>query len=95
MFRCRKLNRWVSVQILYGHEMLSISIINPSRPVQITRRSNRLDKAGPSAARVWLAHVEDILEKYHAEYTFSFEVPDLFLLLTGQIQITKATNPCC
>ena len=71
-------------------------IINPSRPVQITARSNRLDKAGPSAARVWACATWRISWKSTTLNTPSrSRMPDLFLLLTGQIQITKATNPCC
>ena len=65
--------RWVSVQILYGHEMLSISIINPSRPVQITGGQIASTKPEPLLHGYGLRNVEDILEKYHAEYTFSFE----------------------
>lgn len=65
--------RWVSVQILYGHEMLSISIVNPSRPVQIIGGQIVTTKPDPLLHGFGLQNVEDILEKYHAEYTFSFD----------------------
>ena len=65
--------RWVSVQILYGHKMLSISIVNPSRPVQIIGGQIATTKPDPLLHGFGLRNVEDILEKYHAEYTFSFE----------------------
>ena len=65
--------RWVSVQIIYGHGMLSISIINPSRPVEIVGGQIATTKPDPLLHGFGLRNVEDILEKYHAEYTFSFE----------------------
>ena len=65
--------RWVSVQILYGHKMLSISIVNPSRPVQIIGGQIATTKPDPLLHGFGLRNVEDILARYHAEYTFSFE----------------------
>lgn len=65
--------RWVSVQILYGQGLLSISIINPSRPVQIAGKQIATTKPEPLLHGYGLSNVEDILDKYHAEYTFSFE----------------------
>lgn len=65
--------RWVSVQILYGQGLLSISIINPTRPVQITGGQIATTKSDPLLHGFGLSNVEDILDKYHAEYTFSFE----------------------
>lgn len=65
--------RWVSVQILYGQGLLSISIINPSLPVQITGGQIATTKPEPLLHGYGLRNVEDILDKYHAEYTFSFK----------------------
>ena len=65
--------RWVSVQILYGQGLLSISIINPSLPVQITGGQIATTKPEPLLHGYGLRNVEDSLDKYHAEYTFSFK----------------------
>lgn len=65
--------RWVSVQILYGQGLLSISIINPSLPVQIAGGQIATTKPEPLLHGYGLRNVEDILDKYHAEYTFSFK----------------------
>lgn len=65
--------RWVSVQLLYGQGLLSISIINPSRPVQIVGKQIATTKPEPLLHGYGLRNVEDILDKYHAEYTFSFK----------------------
>ena len=65
--------RWVSVQILYSHEILSISIITPSRPIQIIEGKIATTKLNPPLHGFGLRNVEDILEKYHAEYTLSCE----------------------
>ena len=65
--------RWVSVQLLYGQGLLSISIINPSLPVQITGGQIATTKPEPLLHGYGLRNVEDILDKYHAEYTFSFK----------------------
>lgn len=64
--------RWISVQILYGQGILSISVINPSRPVQIVGGQITTTKPEPLLHGYGLRNVEDILDKYHAEYTFSF-----------------------
>ena len=81
--------RWVSVQILYGHEMLSISIINPSRPVQITGGQIASTKPDLLLHGFWLAATWRISWKSTTLNTPSrSRMPDLFLLLTGQIQIT-------
>lgn len=65
--------RWVSVQILYGQGLLSISIINPSRPVQIVGGQIATTKPEPLLHGYGLRNVGDILDRYHAEYTFLFE----------------------
>ncbi|WP_298730390.1 GHKL domain-containing protein [uncultured Subdoligranulum sp.] len=65
--------RWVSVQLLYGQGLLSISIINPSRPVQIVGGQIATTKPEPLLHGYGLRNIEDILDKYHAEYTFSFK----------------------
>ena len=76
--------RWVSVQILYGHKMLSISIVNPSRPVQIIGGQIATTKPDPLLHGFGLRNVEGYSGKnYHAEYTFSFE--DGRFIFTGRL----------
>ena len=65
--------RWVSIQILYGQGLLSITIINPSRPVEIVGGQIATTKPEPLLHGYGLRNVEDILDKYQAEHTFSFE----------------------
>lgn len=65
--------RWVSIQMLYGQGILSITIINPSRPVEIVGGQITTTKPDPLLHGFGLRNVEDILDKYQAEYTFSFE----------------------
>lgn len=65
--------RWVSIQMLYGQGILSITIINPSHPVQIVGGQIATTKPEPLLHGYGLRNVEDILDKYQAEYTFSFE----------------------
>ena len=67
-------NRWVSIQILYSENMLSILIINPSNIVQINDGHIPTTKARSLAS--WLRHWErqrHFLEKYHAEYLFTYD----------------------
>lgn len=64
---------WISVQILYGQGLLSISIINPSHPVQIVGGQIATTKPDPLLHGYGLRNVGDILDRYHAEYTFLFE----------------------
>ena len=64
---------WISVQILYGQGLLSISIINPSHPVQIVGGQLTTTKPEPLLHGYGLRNVWDILDRYHAEYTFLFE----------------------
>ena len=66
-------DRWVSIQILYAQGILSISIINPSLPVQIINGQIPTTKSEPLLHGYGLQNVKDILNKYEAEYTFSFE----------------------
>lgn len=66
-------DRWISVQLLYGQGILSITIINPSRPVQIVGGQISTTKPDPLLHGFGLHNVEDILDRYQAEYTFSFE----------------------
>lgn len=76
MEACRQMpesERWVSVRILYGQRILSISIINPSRPVQIIAGQIATTKPHPLMHGFGLRNVEEILDKHHAEYTVSFE----------------------
>lgn len=65
--------QWVSVQMLYGRGVLSICIINPSRPVEIACGQIVTTKPDPLLHGFGLHNVADILNKYQAEYTFSFE----------------------
>ena len=65
--------QWVSIQLLYSQNVLSISIINPSRPVQIINGQISTSKPEPLLHGFGLANVKDILDRYQAEYTFAFE----------------------
>ena len=65
--------QWVSIQILYNQGILSISIINPSLPVQFVNGQITTTKPDPLLHGYGLRNVQDILDKYKAEYTFSFE----------------------
>ena len=56
--------RWVSVQILYGQGLLSISIINPSRPVQIVGGQIATTKPEPLLHGYGLRNVGDILSSF-------------------------------
>ena len=66
-------NRWVSVQILYSENMLSILIINPSNVVQINDGHIPTTKQDPLLHGFGIGNVKDILEKYHAEYLFTYD----------------------
>ena len=65
-------NRWVSIQILYSENMLSILIINPSNIVQINDGHIPTTKQDPLLHGFGIGNVKDILEKYHAEYLFTY-----------------------
>lgn len=65
--------RWVSIQILYSRKVLSLSIINASRPVAIADGQIPTSKPAPLLHGFGLGNVKDILEKYQAEYSFAFE----------------------
>ena len=76
MEACRQMSeseRWVSVQVIYGKGVLSLSVINPSQPVQIINGQIATTKPEPLLHGFGLRNVEDILNKYRAEYTVSFE----------------------
>lgn len=66
-------DRWVSIQVLYGQGILSISIINPSRPVQILNGKIASTKEEPLLHGFGLSNVKDILDQYKAEYFFTYE----------------------
>ena len=66
-------NRWVSIQILYSENMLSILIINPSNIVQINDGHIPTTKQAPLLHGFGIGNVKDILEKYHAEYLFTYD----------------------
>jgi two-component system sensor histidine kinase AgrC len=66
-------NRWVSIQILYSENMLSILIINPSNIVQINGGHIPTTKQDPLLHGFGIGNVKDILEKYHAEYLFTYD----------------------
>lgn len=66
-------NRWVSIQILYSENMLSILIINPSNIVQINDGHIPTTKQDPLLHGFGIGNVKDILEKYHAEYLFTYD----------------------
>lgn len=65
--------RWVSIQILYSRKVLSLSIINASRPVAIAEGQIPTSKPAPLLHGFGMSNVKDILEKYQAEYSFAFE----------------------
>lgn len=76
MEACRRMpeaERWVSVQVLYSRGMLSLCVINPSPPVQIVGGQIATTKPDPLLHGYGLRNVGDILEKYQAEYSFSYE----------------------
>lgn len=66
-------NRWVSIQILYSENMLSILIINPSNVVQINDDHIPTTKQDPLLHGFGIGNVKDILEKYHTEYLFTYD----------------------
>ena len=66
-------NRWVSIQILYSENMLSILIINPSNVVRINDDHIPTTKQDPLLHGFGIGNVKDILEKYHAEYLFTYD----------------------
>lgn len=66
-------DRWVSIQILYSKNMLSLLIVNPSENVQISNGHIPTTKQDPLLHGFGISNVKDILEKYHAEYLFTYE----------------------
>lgn len=65
--------RWVSIRMMYLHHTLSLTVVNPSRPVEIADGQISTTKPDPVLHGFGLRNVRDILEKYHAEYDFAFE----------------------
>lgn len=65
--------RWVSVQIMYFHNSLSLTVVNPSRPVQIVDGQICTTKPDADKHGFGLRNVRDILDQYKAEYNFAFE----------------------
>ncbi len=65
--------RWVSVQLLLVREVLSISVVNPSRPVAIVNGEIPTSKPNPMLHGFGLGNVRFILDQYGAEYTFAYE----------------------
>ena len=66
-------DRWVSIQILYSKNMLSLLIVNPSENVQISNGHIPTTKQDPLLHGFGISNVKDILEKHHAEYLFTYE----------------------
>ena len=66
-------SRWVSIQILYSKNVLSIRIINPSKSVQINNGYIPTTKPEPLLHGFGISNVSDISEKYNAEYFFNYE----------------------
>lgn len=64
--------RWVSVQVLYDHGILSVRVINPSKPVKIIDGHIPTSKSDPLLHGFGLSNVKDILDKYKAEYSFAY-----------------------
>lgn len=65
--------KWVSIQIIYSQNLLSLTIINPSRPVHIFNGQIPTSKSEAQLHGFGLSNVKDILEKYQAEYSLTFE----------------------
>lgn len=65
--------RWVSVQLLLVREVLSISVVNPSRPVAIVNGEIPTSKPNPMLHGFGLGNARSILDQYGAEYTFAYE----------------------
>lgn len=65
--------RWVSVQLLFGQGILSLSVVNPSRPVTIVNGEIHTSKPDPLLHGFGLGNVRSILDQYGAEYNFVYE----------------------
>lgn len=68
-----KSERRISVHLLYNKGILSISITNPSRPIQIVGEHISTIKPELLLHGFGLRNVEGILYRYQAEYIFSSE----------------------
>ena len=70
-------DRWMEAEILYHAQgnppSLSISVVNPSRPVRIENGRPATTKQNPMLHGFGLQNVEEILERYGAEYTCFYE----------------------
>lgn len=70
-------DRWVEAKILYHAQgdppCLSVSVVNPSRPVTVEDGQIATTKADPLLHGFGLQNVRDILDRYGAEYTCFYE----------------------
>lgn len=70
-------DRWVEAEILYHAKgdppSLSISVVNPSRPVTVEDGQFVTTKAEPMLHGFGLQNVREILDRYGAEYTCFYE----------------------
>lgn len=65
--------RWVSVQLLLTQGGLSLSVVNPSRPVTIVNGKIPTSKPDPLLHGFGLGNVRSILDRYGAEYSFFYK----------------------
>ena len=70
-------DRWVEAEILYHAKgnppSLSVSVVNPSRPVTVVDGQMTTTKPDPMLHGFGLQNVRDILARYGAEYTCFYE----------------------
>lgn len=74
--KCQKTDWWVSIQILlikHDTPTLSILVVNPSLPVTIVNGEIETSKHDSLRHGYGLSNVKDVLNRYGAEYTFTYQ----------------------
>lgn len=70
-------DRWVEVRVIYHEQgkppLLSLSVVNPSRPVKVINGQIPTGKGDTLQHGYGLGNVQEILTRYHAECTFFYE----------------------
>lgn len=70
-------DRWVEVRVIYHGQgnppVLSLSVVNPSRPVKVVNGQIPTGKGDALQHGYGLGNVQEILTRYHAESTFFYE----------------------
>ena len=70
-------DRWVEVRVIYhargNPPVLSLSVVNPSRPVTVVNGQIPTGKGDPLRHGYGLGNVRDILARYRAEATVFYE----------------------